>query len=167
MKRHIFFFFGAVSLLLISSAHAEFGKGPAIQAQPRVRVRVVRAQLTAVDIERVKAFKQLSSDVDKKSLSQIIDEIQTADNPQLELAMQEAIAKTYCDVAKEQNVVEQKQKEWLYSMVTMNMAYLQFGAKQDDSGNALNRLVRRKLREYLPPEVLNQPGFQVNLQLNP
>ena len=150
-----------VCLFLTSAACAEatFGQGAPIQSKPRIHAAVVRVHLTAPEIEHVKAFKKLIRDVDGKSLMQTIAEIETAANPQLELQMQEAIAKTYADIVLEEKVGDLKQKEWLYSMVTINMAYLQFGAKQDDSGNALNRMIRKKLREYLPPEVLSSPEF--------
>ncbi len=117
-------------------------------------------RLTGEDTEqRVRVFKELIRDVDAKSLQQTIREIEGAEYPQIELLMQEAIAKTYADIVLQEKVVDQKQKEWLYSMVTINMAYLQFGGGQDDSGNALNSLTRRKLKEYLPAEVLTHPGF--------
>ena len=76
------------------------------------------------------------------------------------------MAKTYADIVREINVEGQKKKEWLYSMVCLNMAYLQFGGSQGKSGSTteLNRLIRQKLKKYLPPELLKQPGFAYSLE---
>ncbi len=164
MKKSLFIFF---FILVFGStavrAEGTFGKGEPVHYEPRARKATVRLNLSEQEIARIKAFKQLIRDVDTKTLQQTVDEVERADDPGLELAMQEAIAKTYADTAREQKVSDQKQKEWLFSMVTINMAYLQFGAKNDESGNALNRLIRRKLREYLPPEVLDRPGFRYEI----
>ena len=117
--------------------------------------------LTASDIERVKAVKVLLYDVDTKSLQETIDELEKTRHLQINLQIREAMAKTYTDIVREINVKGQKKKEWLYSMVCLNMAYLQFGGSQGKSGSTteLNRLIRRKLKEYLPPNVSEQPGF--------
>jgi hypothetical protein len=76
------------------------------------------------------------------------------------------MAKAYADIVRDQDVVGEKKKEWLYSMVCLNMAYFQFGGTQGPPGSAtsLNRLIRRKLKEYLPPSVLKQPGFLYSLE---
>jgi hypothetical protein len=99
-------------------------------------------------------------------LQQTIDELRKTHHFQLNLEMREAMAKTYADIVKEENVIGQKKKEWLYSMVCLNMAYLQFGGAQGAPGSttALNRLIRRKLKEYLPLNVLKQPGFLYSLE---
>jgi hypothetical protein len=117
--------------------------------------------LTASDIERVKAVKVLLYDVDTKSLQETIDELEKTRHLQINLQIREAMAKTYTDIVGEINVKGQKKKEWLYSMVCLNMAYLQFGGSQGKSGSTteLNRLIRRKLKEYLPLNVSEQPGF--------
>jgi hypothetical protein len=115
--------------------------------------------LNEQEIERVRAFKQLIQEVDKKSLQQTIDDLEETGNPLLNLQIKEAMAKTYADIVREQNVTDPEQKEWLYSMVAMNMAYLQFGAMQDASDNGLNSLIRRKLKQYLPTSIFTQPGF--------
>ncbi len=150
-----------IFLFLVSSAHAQetFEQERSVREESWRRQSQAGSGLTEQDMERVKAFKALVRDVDMKSLQQTIREIESADYPQLELQMKEAMAKTYADIVLEQTVVEQKQKEWLYSMVTMNMAYLQFGADQGDSGTVLNRMILRKLKRYLPSDILNHPGF--------
>ena len=76
------------------------------------------------------------------------------------------MAKTYTDIVREINVKGQKKKEWLYSMVCLNMAYLQFGGSQGKYGSTteLNRLIRKKLKEYLPGDVFKQSGYLHSLQ---
>lgn len=149
MKRALPF---VIFLFLTVCAHAEEKYG--------------RGHLTVQEIERVKVFKGLLDDVDKKSLRQTIEALEKTGNPPLYLQMREAMAKTYADIVREQNVEGQKKKEWLYSMVTLNMAYLQFAGTQDAAGHAtsLNRLIRRKLKAYLPPDVFHQPGFHYSLE---
>jgi hypothetical protein len=121
---------------------------------------------TLQDIERVKAEKALLYGIDTKSLRETIDELEKTRHPQINLQIKEAMAKTYTDIVTEINVKGQKKKEWLYSMVCLNMAYLQFGGSQGKSGSTteLNRLIRRKLKEYLPSNVLEQPGFIHSLE---
>lgn len=121
---------------------------------------------TAQDIQRLKTVKQLLDGIDTKSLQQTMDELGKTRHPQLNLQMREAMAKTYTDIVKEENVSGQKKKEWLYSMVCLNMAYLQFGGVQGAPGSttALNRLIRRKLKEYLSANVLKQLGVFYSLE---
>jgi hypothetical protein len=146
------FFLLVIFTFLATSVHA--------QANHR------RSLLTAQEIERVKAVKELLYGVDKRSLQETIDELQRARHPQLGLEMQEAMAKAYTDIVKEINVEGQKKKEWLYSMVCLNMAYLQFGGSQGKAGSTteLNRLIRQKLKQYLPPDIFKQPGFLYSLE---
>jgi hypothetical protein len=122
--------------------------------------------LTAQEIERVRAVKALLDGVDKKSLQETINELERSRHPALGLEMQEAMAMAYKDIVGEINVEGQQKKEWLYSMVCLNMAYLQFGGSQGKSGSTteLNRLIRQKLKKYLPPDILKQPGFLYSLE---
>jgi hypothetical protein len=118
------------------------------------------------DIERVKAVKALLYGVDTKSLRETIDELEKTRHPRINLQIREAMAKAYTDIVREINVNGQKKKEWLYSMVCLNMAYLQFGGGHGTHGSAgsLNRFIRQKLRKYLPPDALKQPGFLYSLE---
>jgi len=146
------FSFFIVSLLFISTAHAQedYRSG----------------YLTAPEIQRVKAVKELLGDVDKSSMRETIKELEKTKHPQTNLEMREAMARTYTDIVKEIGVDGQKKKEWLYSMVCLNMAYLQFGGSQGKYGSTteLNRLIRQKLKEYLPADVLDRSGFLHTLQ---
>lgn len=122
--------------------------------------------LTGADIERVKVVKALLYGVDTKSLQETINELKKTRNPQINLQIREAMAKTYTDIVSQIDVKGQKKKEWLYSMVCLNMAYLQFGGSQGTPGSttSLNRLIRQELKKYLPPNALKQPGFFYSLE---
>jgi hypothetical protein len=122
--------------------------------------------LTASELERVKAVKELLSDVDTRSFKDTVHELEKARDPQISLEMKEAMARAYTDIVKEIKVEGQKKKEWLYSMVCLNMAYLQFGGSQGKYGTTteLNRLIRQKLIHYLPQNALKQPGFVYSLE---
>lgn len=141
----IFIFFAA-------SAHAEGNYGP--------------EHLTAQEIQRVRAVKKLLYGIDTKSLRENITELEKTGRPEINLQIREAMAKAYTDIVREINVEGQKKKEWLYSMVCLNMAYLQFSGGQGNSGNtsSLNRLIRQKLKEYLPSDASKQPGFIYSLE---
>ena len=121
---------------------------------------------TPRDIERVRVLKEILYGIDTKSLRETIEELEKTRHSQINLQMREAMAKTYADIVREINVEGQKKKEWLYSMVCLNMAYLQFGGSQGKSGSTteLNRLIRRKLKEYLPPNALKRDGFFYSLE---
>lgn len=119
-------------------------------------------QLTPKDVERVKAYKLLLRDVDTKTIQQTVKELESTEYPQLNLQIKETIAKAYVDIAREYKITEAK-KSWLYSMVTLNMAYLQFGGGNSNADTSLSKLILRKLKEYLPPDVANHRGFHYSL----
>ena len=125
-----------------------------------------KGHLTPLQVERLRTVKQMLAEVDDKSLRQTIDEMEKAGQPQVNLAIREAIAATYSEIVQEKNVVDQGKKAWLYSMVTLNMAYLQFGATKESgsSSDPLNRIIRRKLKEHLPAGIVNHPGFHISLE---
>jgi hypothetical protein len=121
--------------------------------------------LSESELERVKAYKHLIKEIDPKSLNESITELEKSRYPQVQLQMKEAIAHAYVDIVQEQDVQGQKKKEWLYSMITLNMAYLQFMGREQGPTNAepLNKLIRMKLRKYLSDEIWQKPGFKQSL----
>lgn len=121
-----------------------------------------RGHLNAEEVRRVREFKQLLEGVDDKTVRQAIDELEKSPHPQVNLEIKEAMARTYADIARQLKVEEKPKKEWLYSMVALNMAYLQFGGSRGDS--PLNALICRKLKEHLPPGILKQAGFRYSLE---
>lgn len=150
-----------VMLFLEPFAHAQevFEGHAAVRAVSESAIVDLRGALTAQERDRIAAFKELFCDVDTKSLRETIREIESAEYPQIELVTQEAVARTYADIVLQEKVVDQNQKEWLLSMIRINMASLQFGSSKDETGNVLNRLIRTKLKNYMPPEILTHPGF--------
>ena len=122
--------------------------------------------LSPGDINRLRAVKVLLDGVDGKSLQETVHEIEMTKQPQLNIQMKEAMAKAYADIVRDINVEGKKKKEWLYSMVCLNMAYLQFGGSQGAPGSTseLNRLIRQKLKFYLPAYTLKQLGMMFSLE---
>ncbi len=122
---------------------------------------VFAGSLTPAEIERVKGSVQIVQEVDRKPLHQIIEDLEKTGHPRTFLHMREAMAKTYADIVREQDVQGQGKREWLYSMISLNMAYLQFvgtkGKRKTDTG--LDMLICSKLKEYLPSDIDSQPGF--------
>src|SRR5262249_36009106 len=117
-------------------------------------------RLSDDDIARVRQVKELLGPVDKKSMRDTILELEKSRKPQLNLELKEAMAKAYADIAREYQITSVARKEWLYSMVCLNMAYLQFsGTASKEKTTDLNRLIRQKLKQYLPPDIMEQPGF--------
>ena len=146
------FFTLIIFIFLSSSAHAgEYYKA---------------THLTLQEIERVRVIKDLLVGVDTKSLRETITELEKSRHLQIDLQMKEAMAKAYVDIVKEINVEGQHKKEWLYSMVCLNMAYLQFGGDKGTRGSTteLNRLIRQKLIAYLPPNFRKQSGSLYSLE---
>ena len=108
--------------------------------------------LTMEERERLRVCKRLLAGVDGKSFEESLLDIEQSSSPHENLQILEAEAKVFAEIVQEQNVVGQKKKEWLYSMVTLNMAYLQLAgidAKQSQD-SPLDKLIRRKLKEHLP-----------------
>ena len=140
-----------IFLFLLTSAYADEG---------------YRRGLTLDEIERVRVVKETLHEVDREPLQKTVRELETTRHPQINIAMKESMARTYTDIIKEENVEGQKKKEWLYSMICLNMAYLQFGGSKGKYGSTteLNRLIRQKLIEHLPPDILKQPGFLYSLE---
>ena len=52
-------------------------------------------------------------------------------------------------------------REWLYGMVALNMANLQFGGRSQDS---VSQMIAQKLKKALPAEILNAPDFHVSVE---
>lgn len=119
-----------------------------------------RPSLTEEEIGYVKESRALVSEVDPRPLQRTLDELEADRCPAIQAVIFEAMAKTYDDISRENNVAEQKKKEWLYSKIKLNMAYLQLtGGNFKGDSDALNRRIRYLLKEYLGPEVLQHPAF--------
>jgi hypothetical protein len=111
--------------------------------------------LTPEQYERVKACKDLLAGIDNKSLEATVEELTQSKTPEADLQISEAIAKTYAELVKEYQVESKERKEWLFSMVQLNMGYLRLGGGQNQPEGALNGLIWVKLKKYLSPDLLN------------
>lgn len=126
-----------------------------------VSMAFAQGRLSPAQIERVKVFKNVIASVDKKTLLKTISELEKAGDPQFAIQIQEIIAKVYAEIVQEKVVTDQANKEWLYGMVALNMANLQFGGRADD---AVSRLIVQKLQKNLPADVLSHPDFYVSVE---
>ena len=122
--------------------------------------------LSPEQIERVKTCKHLIEEIDTKSFQRTVDELENSRYPELNLKIMEAMTRAYADIVRENQVKGLKNKQWLYSMITLNMANLQFGGGVEKEGRdaALNRFIQRKLKEHLPADIINHPGFSKSVE---
>ena len=119
-----------------------------------------REHLSDEALARVEKCKNLTRDVDARSVPKIVKDLERTDYPDINLLILESIARTYDDLVREHNVVGQKKKNWLFGQIKLNMAYLQLtGGEFEGDKNPLNRKIRKKLKQYLPSEILTDPGF--------
>jgi len=119
--------------------------------------------LTPEQVERLKECRHILRNVDQRPFSAVVKDLKKSGRPEANLQILEATAKTYADIVEEQNVTTIKSKEFLYSMVQLNMAFLQLGGDARNVGGGkdgpLNRLICRKLKIYLPPELFSSGAF--------
>ncbi len=115
------------------------------------------SRLSFEQMERVRACKRLIDGADGKPLEQTVRDLERTPYIEENLLILEAVAKTYSEIALKYEVAGKGRKEWLHSMVMLNMAYLQLGGGEQDGTSALNMLIGRKLVEYLPPDLFRNP----------
>ena len=117
-------------------------------------------QLTPSQVERVKAAKTLLNGVDGLPLAKTISELENNPSPEGNLQILEAVAQTYGELVSEQGVDGLAKKQWLYSMVQLNMAYFQFsGGQTQKKASTTNQLIQRKLKRHLPPEIYSNSAI--------
>ena len=110
------------------------------------------AHLTMEERGRLRVCKRLLAGVDGKSFEESLSDLDRSSFPHGNLQILEAVAKTFTEIILEQNVVGRDKKEWLHSMITLNMAYLQLAGidATQPQDSPLDKLIRRKLKEHLP-----------------
>jgi glycogen operon protein len=153
---------GARRRLVVDTSHEipqdlfAAGKGPLLENQQTYHLN---PRSSAILLAFLVIFIFLVTPVQAQVINKAT-QLEKSRHSETNLEMKEAMAKTYTDIVREFNVVAPKKKEWLYSMVCLNMAYLQFGGSQGKYGSTteLNRLIRQKLIKYLPPDVLKKTG---------
>ncbi len=119
-------------------------------------------QLSASQTERVKTFKKLITEVDDKTLSKTIAEIERTNDPEMVLQIQETIAKVYAGIVVDQVIKDQPTKQWLYNTVALNMANLQFGGGV--GRDPVNRMIVERLKKTLPGGITANPNFHVSVE---
>ena len=116
-------------------------------------------------VERIKQAQHLLAEVELRSTEEIVIDLNQATYPEGQLQILEAVAKTYRDMIHHYDVKTLAKKEWLHSMILLNMAYFQFGgADEDQYATMLNVAIRRKLKSYMSKELTGHPGLFHSLQ---
>lgn len=124
-----------------------------------------KGHLTQAQTDRVRAYKQLIKEADPKTLAQSVAELEKSASPEMNLQIKEAVAQTYAALVVEHKVKGKANKEWLLSMVTLNMAYLQFEGDANSAQAApLDILIRQKLKAALRPGTLDHKDFHHSLE---
>ena len=120
------------------------------------RQSLARQAFTPAQLERLEVCTRLLRDVDPQELAARRTELERGQYTEANLVILEAVARAYTEIVEEQNITSQDGKEWLYSMVTLNMGYLQLGgSKVKQRDTALNMLIRQKLKAHLPAHILD------------
>jgi len=120
--------------------------------------------LTPAQINRVTVAKQLLGGADPRTVGAISAELAKSRHTEGDLQILEAVAKTYKEMITEYPQATQSKKEWLHSMVLLNMAFFQFGGNSEANDTGLNITIRRKLKKYLSPELLADPNLFYSLE---
>lgn len=123
------------------------------------------ATLSPVQMERLKVAKNFLEQVDTKSLEETKQGFLKNRFIEENLQIYEAVANTYRDMITEYPVETLAKRKWLYSMVLLNLAYFQFGGgDSEENQSGLNIVIRRKLKQYLSTDVLNNPDIFYSLE---
>lgn len=122
------------------------------------------AALNPQQIERIKEAKKLLGSVDPRTVGDISAELSKTRFAEENLQILEAVAQTYRDMILEYEEVTNDKREWLHSMILLNMAYFQFGGSSEQGDTGLNIVIRRKLRKYMSPELMANPNLFYSLE---
>ena len=129
-----------------------------------IPLQVGAASLSPQQIARVQEVKKLLGAVEPRPVDAIVEELSRSRFPEGQLQILEAVAQTYRDMLIEFTDKSKDKKEWLYSMVRLNMAFFQFGGSSEQNDTGLNITIRRKLKKYLSPELLANPKLFYSLE---
>jgi hypothetical protein len=122
------------------------------------------AALSPKQLERVRSAKTILAEVDERSLQELEKELSATDFPEGHLQILEAVAATYREMLEEYEATTQGRKEWLHSMILLNMAYFQFGGNSEENDTGLNIVIRRKLKKHLSVQLLADPRLFHSLE---
>ena len=112
--------------------------------------------LTPDQTRRLQVCERLLDGVDKNGMAKKMRELENSRFPEENVKLIEAVTQTYAELVREQGIEKPDTKEWLYSMVTLNMGYLQLGGSKlnQSRDTALNKIIRRRLKDRLPADLL-------------
>jgi len=120
--------------------------------------------LTPQQVEQVRMFKQALAQVDHESLEATVEEFNKSACPAIRVLMLDAMTRTYADLIRDYDLIDQDARVRLYDKIKMNMAYMQFtGGRGRCKGSGLNCLIQDKLKTYLPSWLLDHPQFYVSI----
>jgi len=127
---------------------------------------IAGAAFTQAEIGRLTEAKALLSDAETRSHDEIIEAFVETGLPHEQLVIYEAIAATFRDIIDDYGENTPESRGRLLNKIRMNMAYFQFGGskKEQEGGSELNRLIQRKLKEYLPKEIWDNPQLFHSLE---
>ena len=121
---------------------------------------------TQAEIRRLTEARALLMDTEKRSRDEIIKEFDETGLPREHLEIYEAIAATFRDITNKYGENSPQSREQLLEKIRMNMAYFQLGGPDTEQpgGSELNRLIRRKLKQYLPEKIWDNPKLFHSLE---
>ncbi|MCK5014971.1 MAG: hypothetical protein KAS66_14255 [Candidatus Omnitrophica bacterium] len=124
------------------------------------------ANFTQAQTHRLIKAKALLMDTEDRSADDLIKEFEKTGLPHEHLDIYEAIAATFRDITTEYGENSPQSRERLLGKIRMNMAYFQLGGPDTDQpgDGELNRLIRRKLKKYLPKDIWDNPELFHSLE---
>ena len=127
---------------------------------------IASANFTQVEIRRLTEAKSLLMDAEKRSVEDLIKEFNDTGLPREQLDIYEATAATFRDIINDYSKNDAQSRERLLDKIRMNMAYFQFGGTraEQEGGSELNRLIQRKLIQYLPENIWDNPKLFHSLE---
>lgn len=125
-----------------------------------------RADFTASEIQRLTKAKTLLMDTENRSVQDILKEFEAMGSPQQQLIIYEAVAAAFRDVQEKYGEDSRQSREQLLAKIRLNMAYFQLGGAVGEQAGMgeLNKLIRRKLKQYLPENIWDNPDLFHSLE---
>ncbi len=124
------------------------------------------AAFTQAEVRRLTEAKILLMDADKRSVDDLIEGFNSTGLPNEQITIYEAIAATFRDIIQDYGEHSAQSQKQLLNKIRMNMAYFQFGGSRAEQpgGSELNRLIQRKLKQYLPENIWDNPKLFHSLE---
>ena len=113
------------------------------------------ADLTQSERKRLTEAKALLMDVESRSVDDLMNKFAETGLAREQLQIYEAIAATFRDIIDQYGKKSLRSRKKVIEKIRMNMAYFQLGGSRAEQkgGSELDRLIQRKLKQYLPEEI--------------